>query len=88
MSLSAAGVAQRRAADAEAGVSLPVRLATNIVPFVHVASGRWDGPAGGGVVSASFLNVKLAAGGIGVEPRGGGELRVLFTVASCAGAMR
>ncbi|KAG1670976.1 hypothetical protein FOA52_014365 [Chlamydomonas sp. UWO 241] len=41
-------------------------------------------PAGGGVVSASFLNAKLAVGGIGVEPRAGGVLRVLFTVASDA----
>ncbi|KAG1661658.1 hypothetical protein FOA52_007539 [Chlamydomonas sp. UWO 241] len=41
-------------------------------------------PAGGGVVSASFLNAKPAVGGIGVEPRRGGVLRVLFTVASDA----
>ncbi|KAG1668064.1 hypothetical protein FOA52_010474 [Chlamydomonas sp. UWO 241] len=77
-------VAAQRAADGEAGVSLPVRLATNIVRFVHDASGRWHGPAGGGVVSASFLNAKPAVGGIGVEPRGGGVLRVLFTVTSDA----
>ncbi|KAG1678794.1 hypothetical protein FOA52_012834 [Chlamydomonas sp. UWO 241] len=43
-----------------------------------------EGPAGGGVVSASFLNAKPAVGGIGVEPRRGGVLRVLFTVASDA----
>ncbi|KAG1654280.1 hypothetical protein FOA52_005660 [Chlamydomonas sp. UWO 241] len=79
-----AAVAAQRAADGEAGVSLPVRLATNIVRFVHDASGRWHGPAGGGVVSASFLNAKPAVGGIGVEPRGGGVLRVLFTVTSDA----
>ncbi|KAG1679102.1 hypothetical protein FOA52_000457 [Chlamydomonas sp. UWO 241] len=41
-------------------------------------------PADGGVVSASLLNAKPAVGGIGVEPRGGGVLRVLFTVASDA----
>ncbi|KAG1674118.1 hypothetical protein FOA52_015747 [Chlamydomonas sp. UWO 241] len=79
-----AAVAAQHAADGEAGVSLPVRLATNLVRFVHDASGRWHGPAGGGVVSASFLNAKPAVGGIGVEPRGGGVLRVLFTVTSDA----
>ncbi|KAG1660242.1 hypothetical protein FOA52_007639 [Chlamydomonas sp. UWO 241] len=51
--------------------------------YVHDVSGR-DRPAGGGVVSASFLNAKPAVGGIGVEPRRGGVLRVLFTVASDA----
>ncbi|KAG1670199.1 hypothetical protein FOA52_014975 [Chlamydomonas sp. UWO 241] len=76
--------ALRRAADAAAGVSMPVRLATNIVRFMHDNTGNWDGPAGGGVVSASFINAKPAVGGIGVEPRGGGVLRVLFTVASGA----
>ncbi|KAG1674715.1 hypothetical protein FOA52_013550 [Chlamydomonas sp. UWO 241] len=63
---------------------MPVRLATNIVRFMHDNTGNWDGPAGGGVVSASFINAKPAVGGIGVEPRGGGVLRVLFTVASGA----
>ncbi|KAG1668154.1 hypothetical protein FOA52_005146 [Chlamydomonas sp. UWO 241] len=76
--------ARRRAADAAAGVSMPVRLATNIVRFMHDSTGNWDGPAGGGIVSASFINAKPAVGGIGVEPRGGGVLRVLFTVASGA----
>ncbi|KAG1660814.1 hypothetical protein FOA52_010239 [Chlamydomonas sp. UWO 241] len=76
--------ARRRAAGAAAGVSMPVRLATNIVRFMHDNTGNWDGPAGGGVVSASFINAKPAVGGIGVEPRGGGVLRVLFTVASGA----
>ncbi|KAG1677610.1 hypothetical protein FOA52_010391 [Chlamydomonas sp. UWO 241] len=76
--------ARRRAADAAAGVSMPVRLATNIVRFMHDNTGNWDGPAGGGVVSASFINAKPAVGGISVEPRGGGVLRVLFTVASGA----
>ncbi|KAG1663772.1 hypothetical protein FOA52_011823 [Chlamydomonas sp. UWO 241] len=76
--------ARRRAADAAAGVSMSVRLATNIVRFMHDNTGNWDGPAGGGVVSASFINAKPAVGGIGVEPRGGGVLRVLFTVASGA----
>ncbi|KAG1669392.1 hypothetical protein FOA52_004043 [Chlamydomonas sp. UWO 241] len=71
------------AAAAVDGVSLPVCLAMNLVRFVHDVSGR-DRPAGGGVVSASFLNAKPAVGGIGVEPRRGGVLRVLFTVASDA----
>jgi hypothetical protein len=34
------------------------------------------------VVSASLLNAKAAVGGIGVEPRTGGVLRVLWTSAS------
>ncbi|KAG1670185.1 hypothetical protein FOA52_014961 [Chlamydomonas sp. UWO 241] len=78
-----AAAAVRAAAAAVDGVSLPVCLAMNLVRFVHVVSGR-DRPAGGGVVSASFLNAKPAVGGIGVEPRRGGVLRVLFTVASDA----
>ncbi|KAG1665673.1 hypothetical protein FOA52_005463 [Chlamydomonas sp. UWO 241] len=65
------------------GVSLPVCLAMNLVRFVHDVSGG-NRPAGGGVVSASFLNAKPAVGGIGVEPRRGGVLHVLFTVASDA----
>ncbi|KAG1669685.1 hypothetical protein FOA52_002069 [Chlamydomonas sp. UWO 241] len=78
-----AAAAVRVAAAAADGVSLPVCLAVNLVRFVHDVSGR-DRPAGGGVVSASFLNAKPAVGGIGVEPRRGGVLRVLFTVASDA----
>ncbi|KAG1671531.1 hypothetical protein FOA52_011251 [Chlamydomonas sp. UWO 241] len=78
-----AAAAVRFAAAAVDGVSLPVCLAMNLVRFVHVVSGR-DRPAGGGVVSASFLNAKPAVGGIVVEPRRGGVLRVLFTVASDA----
>ncbi|KAG1657559.1 hypothetical protein FOA52_006759 [Chlamydomonas sp. UWO 241] len=78
-----AAAAVRVAAAAVDGVSLPVCLAMNLVRFVHDVSGR-DRPAGGGVVSASFLNAKPAVGGIGVEPRRGGVLRVLFTVASDA----
>ncbi|KAG1659530.1 hypothetical protein FOA52_016153 [Chlamydomonas sp. UWO 241] len=78
-----AAAAVRVAAAAVDGVSLPVCLAMNLVRFVHDDSGR-DRPAGGGVVSASFLNAKPAVGGIGVEPRRGGVLRVLFTVASDA----
>ncbi|KAG1670032.1 hypothetical protein FOA52_011188 [Chlamydomonas sp. UWO 241] len=78
-----AAAAGRVAAAAADGVSLPVCLAMNLVRFVHDVSGR-DRPAGGGVVSASFLNAKPAVGGIGVEPRRGGVLRVLFTVASDA----
>ncbi|KAG1670296.1 hypothetical protein FOA52_003646 [Chlamydomonas sp. UWO 241] len=78
-----AAAAVRVAAAAVDGVSLPVCLAMNLVRFVHDVSGR-DRPAGGGVVSTSFLNAKPAVGGIGVEPRRGGVLRVLFTVASDA----
>ncbi|KAG1665412.1 hypothetical protein FOA52_005754 [Chlamydomonas sp. UWO 241] len=78
-----AAAAVRVAAAAVDGVSLPVCLAMNLVRFVHDVSGR-DRLAGGGVVSASFLNAKPAVGGIGVEPRQGGVLRVLFTVASDA----
>ncbi|KAG1653853.1 hypothetical protein FOA52_009083 [Chlamydomonas sp. UWO 241] len=78
-----AAAAVRVAAAAVDGVSLPVCLAMNLVRFVHDVSGR-DRPAGGGVVSASFLNAKPAVGGFGVEPRRGGVLRVLFTVASDA----
>ncbi|KAG1658809.1 hypothetical protein FOA52_003340 [Chlamydomonas sp. UWO 241] len=77
--------ARRRAANAAAGVSMPVRLATNIVRCVHDNTGNWDGPAGGGVVSASFINAKPAVGGIGVEPRGGGVLRVLHRGVWCRG---
>ncbi|KAG1661349.1 hypothetical protein FOA52_002463 [Chlamydomonas sp. UWO 241] len=78
-----AAAAVRVAAAAVDGVSLPVCLAMNLVRFVHDVSGR-DRPAGGGVVSASFLNAKPAVGDIGVEPRRGGVPRVLFTVASDA----
>ncbi|KAG1661982.1 hypothetical protein FOA52_007154 [Chlamydomonas sp. UWO 241] len=78
-----ATAAVRVAAAAVDGVSLPVCPAMNLVRFVHDVSGR-DRPAGGGVVSASFLNAKPAVGGIGVEPRRGGVLSVLFTVASDA----
>ncbi|KAG1664318.1 hypothetical protein FOA52_005716 [Chlamydomonas sp. UWO 241] len=79
----AAEAAVRVAAAAKGGISLPVRLATDLVRFVHDHCGRVE-PAGGGVVSVSFLNAKPAAGGIGVEPRRGGVLRVLFTVSSDA----
>ncbi|KAG1667401.1 hypothetical protein FOA52_004818 [Chlamydomonas sp. UWO 241] len=75
--------AERIAAAAEDGTSLPVRLATDVVRFLYGGTGRRE-PADGGVVSASLLNAKPAVGGIGVEPRGGGVLRVLFTVASDA----
>ncbi|KAG1671024.1 hypothetical protein FOA52_014268 [Chlamydomonas sp. UWO 241] len=78
-----AAAAERIAAAAEDGTSLPVRLATDVVRFLHGGTGRRE-PADGGVVSASLLNAKPAVGGIGVEPRGGGVLRVLFTVASDA----
>ncbi|KAG1674050.1 hypothetical protein FOA52_000356 [Chlamydomonas sp. UWO 241] len=76
-----AAAAERIAAAAEDGTSLPVRLATDVVRFLYGGTGRRE-PADGGVVSASLLNAKPAVGGIGVEPRGGGVLRVLFTVAS------
>ncbi|KAG1669334.1 hypothetical protein FOA52_014896 [Chlamydomonas sp. UWO 241] len=78
-----AAAAERIAAAAEDGTSLPVRLATDVVRFLYGGTGRRE-PADGGVVSASLLNAKPAVGGIGVEPRGGGVLRVLFTVASDA----
>ncbi|KAG1666412.1 hypothetical protein FOA52_006521 [Chlamydomonas sp. UWO 241] len=69
---------------AERGVSLPVCLITDVVRFLHEIRGSVAKLAGGGVVSASLLNAKPAVGGIGVEPRAGGVLRVLFTVASDA----
>ncbi|KAG1659726.1 hypothetical protein FOA52_012266 [Chlamydomonas sp. UWO 241] len=75
-----AAAAERIAAAAEDGTSLPVRLATDVVRFLYGGTGRRE-PGDGGVVSASLLNAKPAVGGIGVEPRGGGVLRVLFTVA-------
>ncbi|KAG1655861.1 hypothetical protein FOA52_012511 [Chlamydomonas sp. UWO 241] len=78
-----AAAAKRIAAAAEDGTSLPVRLATDVVRFLYGGTGRRE-PAESGVVSASLLNAKPAVGGIGVEPRGGGVLRVLFTVASDA----
>ncbi|KAG1662432.1 hypothetical protein FOA52_004013 [Chlamydomonas sp. UWO 241] len=78
-----AAAAERIAAAAEDGTSLPVRLAMDVVRFLYGGTGRRE-PADGGVVSASLLNAKPAVGGIGVEPRGGGVLRVLFTVASDA----
>ncbi|KAG1676460.1 hypothetical protein FOA52_002280 [Chlamydomonas sp. UWO 241] len=80
-----AAAAERIAAAAEDGTSLPVRLATDVVRFLYGGTGRGE-PADGGVVSASLLNAKPAVEGIGVEPRGGGVLRVLFTVASDAAA--
>ncbi|KAG1677120.1 hypothetical protein FOA52_000926 [Chlamydomonas sp. UWO 241] len=78
-----AAAAERIAAAVEDGTSLPVRLATDVVRFLYGGTGRRE-PADGGVVSASLLNAKPAVGGIGVESRGGGVLRVLFTVASDA----
>ncbi|KAG1670387.1 hypothetical protein FOA52_000147 [Chlamydomonas sp. UWO 241] len=79
--MTAASAAERIAEEAVEGMSLPVRLATDFVRFMHAISNREE-PAGGGVMSASFLNAKPAVGGIGVEPRG--VLRVLFTVTSDA----
>ncbi|KAG1674406.1 hypothetical protein FOA52_012933 [Chlamydomonas sp. UWO 241] len=78
-----AAAEERIAAAAEDGTSLPVRLATDVVRFLYGGTARRE-PADGGVVSASLLNAKPAVWGIGVEPRGGGVLRVLFTVASDA----
>ncbi|KAG1673852.1 hypothetical protein FOA52_012877 [Chlamydomonas sp. UWO 241] len=78
----AAVAARQVAAAAATGVSLPVCLAESIVS--HVQRGWLVGPAGGSVVSASLLNAKPASGGIGVVPRRGDVLRVLFTVTSDA----
>ncbi|KAG1664045.1 hypothetical protein FOA52_010465 [Chlamydomonas sp. UWO 241] len=78
-----AAAAERIAAAAEDGTSLPVCLATDVVRFLYGGTGRRE-PADGGVVSASLLNAKPAVGGIGMEPRGGGVLRLLFTVTSDA----
>ncbi|KAG1679697.1 hypothetical protein FOA52_006216 [Chlamydomonas sp. UWO 241] len=78
----AAVAARQVAAAAVTGVSLPVCLAESIVS--HVQRGWRVGPAGGSVVSASLLNAKPASGGIGVVPRRGDVLRVLFTVTSDA----
>ncbi|KAG1675901.1 hypothetical protein FOA52_001558 [Chlamydomonas sp. UWO 241] len=80
---AASSAAERLALNAEAGISLPVCVAMDVVRFLYEAS-RQNEPASGGVVSASFLNAKHAVGGIGVEPRAGGMLRVLFTVTSDA----
>ncbi|KAG1656924.1 hypothetical protein FOA52_015317 [Chlamydomonas sp. UWO 241] len=78
----AAVAARQVAAAAATGVSLPVCLAESIVS--HVQRGWRVGPARGSVVSASLLNAKPASGGIGVVPRRGDVLRVLFTVTSDA----
>ncbi|KAG1653577.1 hypothetical protein FOA52_008024 [Chlamydomonas sp. UWO 241] len=81
----AAVAARQGAAAAATGVSLPVCLAESIVS--HVQRGWRVGPAGGSVVSASLLNAKPASGGIGVVPRRGDVLRVLFTMTSDAVAV-
>ncbi|KAG1676215.1 hypothetical protein FOA52_006432 [Chlamydomonas sp. UWO 241] len=78
----AAVAARQVAAAAATGVSLPVCLAESIVS--HEQRGWRVGPAGGSVVSTSLLNAKPASGGIGVVPRRGDVLRVLFTVTSNA----
>jgi hypothetical protein len=75
-------VAKRIATFAASGYSLPHLLARSVVRSLRYLSGR-TGPDCG-VVSASFLNAKAAAGGIGVEPQRGDLLRVLFTVTSDA----
>ncbi|KAG1681305.1 hypothetical protein FOA52_007351 [Chlamydomonas sp. UWO 241] len=80
---AAASAAERIPEGAVEGMSLPIRLAMDFVRFMHAISNREE-LAGGGVVSASLRNAKPAVGGIGVEPRRGGMLRVLITVASDA----
>ncbi|KAG1656122.1 hypothetical protein FOA52_007821 [Chlamydomonas sp. UWO 241] len=80
---AAPAAAERLALNAEAGISLPVCLAMDVERFLYEASCQNE-PASGGGVSASLLNAKHAVGGIGVEPRAGGMLRVLFTVESDA----
>ncbi|KAG1669518.1 hypothetical protein FOA52_015685 [Chlamydomonas sp. UWO 241] len=77
----AAEAARRVAAATATGASLRVP-AESIVS--HVLRGWRVGPAGGSVVSASLLNAKPASGGIGVVPRRGDVLRVLFTMTSDA----
>jgi hypothetical protein len=72
------------ATAAEAGISLPVCLAE--AALHRLRDGNRKGQAGGGVVSASFLNAQPAVGGIGVVPQRGDVLRVVFTVASDAEA--
>ncbi|KAG1664907.1 hypothetical protein FOA52_006253 [Chlamydomonas sp. UWO 241] len=81
--VAVAAAVEKMADAAKDGISLPVRLATDLVRLVHAISKRAQ-LAGGGVVSVLLLNAKPAVGGIGVEPRVGGVLRVLFTVASDA----
>jgi hypothetical protein len=73
----------RIAAAAQAGVSLPALLARSVMSYMtDNACAERQLPAGGGVVSASFINAEAAAGGIGVVPRWCGVLRVQITVAS------
>ncbi|KAG1657364.1 hypothetical protein FOA52_015918 [Chlamydomonas sp. UWO 241] len=81
---AAAAAAEQMAEPAEDGDSLSVRQATDIVFLMHAISNQGGEVAGGGVVSASLLNAKPAVGGLGVEQRVGGVLRVLFTVTSDA----
>ncbi|KAG1666046.1 hypothetical protein FOA52_006920 [Chlamydomonas sp. UWO 241] len=80
----AAKAAEQVTAAVKSGVSLPVSLASGLVRYLHQIRGSVYAPVGGGVVSASFLNAKHAVGGIGVEPRRGDMLRVLFAVESDA----
>ncbi|KAG1670371.1 hypothetical protein FOA52_000131 [Chlamydomonas sp. UWO 241] len=80
----AAKAAEQVTAAVKSGVSLPVCLASGLVRYLHQIRGSVYAPVGGGVVSASFLNAKHAVGGIGVEPRRGDMLRVLFAVESDA----
>ncbi|KAG1655333.1 hypothetical protein FOA52_011226 [Chlamydomonas sp. UWO 241] len=77
-----AAAAERIAAAAQDGTSLPVRLATDVVRFLYGGTGRRE-PADGGVVSASLLNAKPAVGGIGGATRGRCAA-CAFTVASDA----
>ncbi|KAG1681348.1 hypothetical protein FOA52_007396 [Chlamydomonas sp. UWO 241] len=71
--------AARGAAAAETRVSLPFCLAASVIRYAQNDYREWPD---GGVASASFLNATPAVGGIGVQPRRGGVLRVLFTVTS------
>ncbi|KAG1672495.1 hypothetical protein FOA52_002803 [Chlamydomonas sp. UWO 241] len=80
----AAKAAEQVTAAVKSGVSLPICLASGLVRYLHQIRGSVYAPVGGGVVSASFLNAKNAVGGIGVEPRRGDMLRVLFAVESDA----
>ncbi|KAG1654994.1 hypothetical protein FOA52_008403 [Chlamydomonas sp. UWO 241] len=75
-SIADAGHSSDALAVVLAVVQAQTQQIASLVDLVHLLAGWWR------VVSASFLNAKPAVGGIGVEPRRGGVLRVLFTVAS------
>ncbi|KAG1653982.1 hypothetical protein FOA52_007175 [Chlamydomonas sp. UWO 241] len=77
-SIADAGHSSDALAVVPAVVQAQTQQIASLVDLVHLLAGWWR------VVSASFLNAKPAVGGIGVEPRRCGVLRVLFTVASDA----